>query len=138
MGGCYRAVELDVSGEGIKTELEEATFEEVDNLLSLVDEAWATGGLLGNQEFAPSQVYCALCCTVLATECDTMWSNGQLEVASLKFRRVQLQYLHKGTMKRQAVYTRKFWWENLSVLKADVDVLVGLMVRWSWLRRRRY
>jgi len=79
-----------VSNEGIETELEEAAFEEVNNFLSIVDEALAAGGFLGNGEFALSQVYCALCCTVLATESDSMWPNARLEVASSKFRRVHL------------------------------------------------
>jgi len=86
LGGYYRAVKFDVSGEGIQAEFEEAAFEEVNDFLSLVDEALAAGGLLSNGKLALLQVYCALCCTVLATEGDSVWPNARLEVASSKTR----------------------------------------------------
>jgi len=90
LGGCDRAIEFDVSGEAIEAEFEEATFEEVDNFLSIVDEAGAAGGLLGNDKFALPQMYCAFCCTVLATKGNSMWPNARLEMTSSKFRRVHL------------------------------------------------
>lgn len=97
LGGCYRAVEFDVSSEGIEMKLEEAACEEVDNFLRLVDEAWAAGGLLSNSKFALSHVDCALYCTVLATEGDSMWPNAQLEVASTSTLVVLTQRDHEAS-----------------------------------------
>lgn len=59
LGGCYRAVKFDVSGEGFETEFEGAAFEEVNDFLGIINEVLAAGELLrsgivalGNEEFA--------------------------------------------------------------------------------------